>query len=407
MQRPRRRAGVTRPEQGAGATHRAGMAVDAPLAAVRIVPVQGRAARTRFLDLPHRLYRDDPNWVPPLRFERRRFLDPRHNPYFAQAEVALWLACRGNRTVGRISAQIDRRAQSAFGMPVAQFGFLEAEDDPQVFAALLGMAADWARARGARALLGPFSFSINDECGLLIAGFDRPPTLMMGHSRPYYVRRVEEQGFAKARDLIAYDYDLAAPLPPRAERLLGHARSNSRLRFRSLRRYAEDVRIVVEIFNDAWAENWGFVPFSSREMRHLAAELRPLVMRDLVCIAEVEGEPAAMAIAVPDLNAAIADFGGRLLPLNWARLLWRLRLRRPRAARLLLMGVRRTWRQTPLSAALAFGVIAALREGGLKHGFRRAELSWILEDNTAMRHMIEALGGVAYKTYRIYRKELA
>lgn len=407
MPRPRRRAGVTRPEQGAGAAHSAGMTLDASCAPVRIVPVRDRAARERFLDLPHRLYRGDPNWVAPLRFERRRFLDPRHNPYLAEAEVALWIACRGECAVGRISAQIHPRVQSAFGMPVAQFGFLEAEDDPQVFAALLGTAADWARAHGATALLGPFSFSINDECGLLIAGFDHPPAVMMGHARPYYARRVEEQGFVKARDLIAYDYDLAAPLPPRAERVLGPVRSNSRLRFRSLRRYAEDVRTVVEIFNDAWAENWGFVPFSPREMRHLAAELRPLVVRDLVCIAEVEGEPAAMAIAVPDLNAAIADFGGRLLPLNWVRLLWRLRLRRPEAARLLLMGVRQRWRQTPLGAALAFGVIAALREGGLKHDFRRAELSWILEDNTAMRHMIEALGGVAYKTYRIYCKELA
>lgn len=406
MERPWPRADVTRREARAGAVDRAGTAVDLSCAPVRIVPVQGRAARERFLDLPDRLYRDDPNWVSPLRFERRRFLDPRHNPYFAEAEVALWLACRADRPVGRISAQIDRRAAHAFAEPVAQFGFLEAEDDPQVFAALLDTAADWARAHGAQALLGPFSFSINHECGLLVAGFDRPPALMMGHARPYYARRVEEQGFVKARDLIAYDYDLTAPLPPRVARLLGHARSNPRLRFRALRRYAEDVRIVVDIFNDAWAQNWGFVPFSPQEMRHLAAELRPLVMKDLVCIAEVDGQPAAMAIAVPDLNEAIADFDGRLLPLNWARLAWRLRLRRPKAARFLLMGVRQSWRQTPLGAALALGVIAALRAGGLKHGFRRAELSWILEDNTAMRHMIETLGGGAYKTYRLYRKRL-
>jgi hypothetical protein len=376
---------------------------------IRVTPVAGREGLDQFLALPFRLYRDDPNWVPPLAFERLQHLDAKKNPYFASAEMACWLVWQGERCVGRISAQMSRAHLEHHHDATGHFGFLEAEDDAEVFAALFDAAETWLRARGLRRAMGPFSLSINDESGLLIEGFDTPPYIMMGHARPFYAARVAEQGYAKSKDLIAYAFDPQAPLPAGACRMLEKLGSLPGISFRKIdmRRFDQELRTILDIFNDAWAGNWNFLPMSPAEVRHLGASLKPLLRPEFVVIGEVEGEPAAMTVTLPNVNEAIADLGGSLLPLGWLKLLWRLKLRGTQSARMPLMGVRRRYHGTPRGAALALGVIDAVRRQHRDYGTRSAELSWVLEDNRPTREIIELVGGRAYKTYRIYEKALS
>ncbi len=377
-------------------------------AAVVIEPVTDRRGRERFLRVPWSIYRDDPNWVPPLLAERRAHLDPRRNPYFEHAEAAFWLARRDGRDVGRISAQVDRLALEHHGERTGHFGFLEADDDPEIFAALLATAEGWLRDRGMTRIRGPFSLSINDESGLLVEGFGTRPSIMMGYAPPYYAPRLEAQGYGKAMDLICYDYEMGRQLPAVA-RFVENAKRDPGLRLRALdsRRFERDLEAIIDIFNDAWSDNWGFVPMTDAEIRHLGRNLKPLVRPGFVAIAELSGEPVAMAVSLPDINAMIADLDGRLLPFGWARLLWRIKLRRPESARVALMGVRKRFHGTPFGAVLALSVIDAIREYHAARGARRAELSWVLEDNRPMRRMIELFGARPYKTYRIYERDLA
>jgi hypothetical protein len=377
---------------------------------LRIQPVEDRRALKKFLLMPARLYGGDPNWVQPLLFERLEHLNPKKNPYFEHAEVAYWLALRGERPVGRISAQVDRLHLERHDDATGHFGFLEGEDDDEVFAALFDAAEAWLRARGMRQARGPFTLSINDETGLLIDGFDTPPCLMMGHVPRYYGARVEEQGFRKVRDLIAYDFDVTAPLPPRARRMLERLSKGAGLSFRpiDMRRFDQELQTIVDIFNDAWSDNWGFVPMTPAEVRYMGKNLKPIVRAEHAWIGEVAGEPAAMTVTLPNVNEAIADLHGKLLPFGWAKLLWRLKVRGTRTGRMPLMGVRKQYQGTPRGAALALGVIDAVCGWHAAHGVtRRAELSWVLEDNRPTRDIIELVGGRAYKTYRVYEKTLA
>lgn len=379
------------------------------MGAVRIEPVHHRRGLRRFVEMPARLYVDDPSWVPPLVLERMEHLDPKKNPFFAHAEAAFWLAWQDERCVGRISAQVDHAHLERHADAAGFFGFLEATDDPRVFEALLRTAEDWLAERGMRRVRGPFSLSINDECGLLVEGFEPPPSIMMGHARPYYARHLEEQGYAKAKDLIAYLYDLRAPLPEPAAAAVRRLGRETALSFRpaDMRHFERDVRAVVEVFNDAWSDNWGFVPFSEAELGHLAKTLRLLIRPDFVAIAELDGEPAAVAVSLPNLNEAIADLDGRLWPLGWARLLWRLKVRGTATARVPLMGVRRRHQASALGMALAMGVIERVRRAHVARGTKEAELSWLLEDNAGVRRIVEMLGARPYKRYRIYHKALA
>lgn len=375
---------------------------------LRIEPVETRRDLVRFLEMPRRVYRDDPNWVAPLLFERLRHLDSRRNPFWRGIDIRYWIARRGEEIVGRISAQVNRRHLERHADATGHFGFLEAVDDAEVFAALLETAEDWLRRRGLTRIAGPFNPSINDECGLLVDGFDRPPSTMMGHARPWYARRLEDRGYRKLRDLLAYDFDVAGDWPPNVQRLLARARRTPGLQVRPLdaRRYFEEVDTICDIFNDAWAGNWGFVPFDREEARYLAREIRPLVAPGCFAIGELAGEPAAMTVTLPDLNEAIADLDGRLLPFGWAKLLWRLKVRGVRSWRMPLMGVRRRHQATPKGAALALTVIDAVKSWHRARGVQRAELSWVLEDNLRTRQLIETVGGVPYKTYRIYGRAL-
>ncbi len=373
-----------------------------------IEPVNDRAALRRFLKTPWPIYADDPHWVPPLLFERLEHLDPRKNPYFDQADTAFWTARRGDMPVGRISAQANRAHLERYGDNVGHFGFLEGIDDAEVFAALLETAEDWLRERGLARVVGPFSLSINDESGLLVEGFETPPYLMMGHARPYYARQLEAQGYRKAKDMIAFAYDMTAAPPPAVTATLAKLQgdANVNLRHLDMARYGREIETVVDIFNDAWAENWGFIPLSPAEAAFLAKNLKPLITPEFVAIAEVGGEPAAMAVTLPNVNEAIADLDGRLLPFGWAKLLWRLKVKGTQTARMPLMGVRRRYQNGPLGLALALGVIDAVRRYHQARGTKCGELSWVFEDNRPVRRIIEMLGAKPHKTYRLYQKDL-
>lgn len=375
---------------------------------ITVVPAEGRAAMERFIRLPERLHRDDPSWIAPLRMERRLALSPRGNPYFRHAEAAFWLAMRDGQVVGRVSAQRDRLdPPGPAGEPTGHFGLLAGEDDPRIHAALLGTAEAWLAARGVRLVTGPLSLSVNEETGLLVAGFDTPPMLMMPHDAPHTGAHLETLGYRKARDLLAYEVETAAPPPPGAASLVARGLPPGVV-LRPMRRRAlrEEIARLVAIFNDAWSGNWGFVPFTAEEVDALASALRPLLHDRLVWFAEVEGEAVAFAVCLPNLNEAIRDLSGRLFPFGWARLLWRLKVAGVASARVPLMGVRRSHAGGMLGRLLPFFIVETLRREASQLGIRRIEMSWVLEDNLPMRRLAEAVGGRAYKTYRIYEKSL-
>lgn len=365
--------------------------------------------RDEFLRVPWAIYRQDSNWVPPLLAERRDHLNPQKNPFFDHAEAKFWLARRGALPVGRISAQVNHAHLKQHADATGHFGFFEAEDSAETFQALLGAAESWLREKGMRRMTGPFSLSINDESGLLVEGFDTPPSIMMGHARPYYGERLAAAGYRKAKDLICFRYMTDLDIPPQVAGFLKKAERLDNLVIRQLdkRRYRTELENIIDIFNDAWSDNWGFVPLSDAEIHHMAKLLKPLVRPQNFAIAEIDGVPVAMAVSLPNLNEAIADLDGRLLPFGWAKLLWRVRVRTPKTARMPLMGVRKKYQGSLIGAALAFAVIDAVRTAQKQAGVQMGELSWILEDNLPTRHMIEQFGGEAYKTYRIFERALA
>jgi hypothetical protein len=376
--------------------------------AIEITEVRSRAEFERFIRVADTLNRADPAWIPPLLAERRAALTAGKNPFFAHAEACFWIARRGGRDVGRISAQEDRLARGPDGGRVGHFGMLAAEDDPALFAALLATAESWLAARGLRQVLGPFSLSVNEETGLLVEGFDTPPMLMMPHDPPYAGPHVEAAGYRKAKDLIAYICeDSTVTLPPAAEAIAARPLPPD-VTIRPMRKAAlrQEVATLIKIFNDAWSGNWGFVPLTPEEVDHMARMLRPLLHERLVWFAEVRGEPAAFIVCLPNLNEAIRDLRGRLLPFGWAKLLWRLKVSGLATGRIPLFGVRRGLGGTGLSRSLPFHLMAALRREALAMGFRAMEFSWVLEENAPMRRLAEAVGGRPYKTYRVYEKVL-
>lgn len=359
-----------------------------------------------FLDLPRSLYRGDPSWIEPLQLERRQHLSKR-NPLFEHLDWQGWIAWRGQEAVGRITAQWDHLHQERYGDATGYFGMLEAIDNAEVFRALTGMAEHWLQSRGARRVIGPFNLSINDECGLLVEGFDRPPVFMMGHARPYYAQRLEDQGYRAAKDLLAYWMSCAdLSFTPAMRRLVARYRCRIRLRPIRAKHFAEDMEELREIFNDAWSENWGFVPFTSAEFRELGNSLRFFVPYDFIQIAEIDGTPAAFIVALPNLNEAIRDLNGHLMPFGWLKLLWRLKIRYPQTGRIPLMGVRKRYQFTRLGPALALTLIEAIQASVMGKGIRSIEMSWILEDNAGMRNILENIGTELYKRYRLYQKPL-
>lgn len=374
---------------------------------ILVRPIENAKDLDLFIGLPEQIYADDPNWIQPLIQERRAILNKDENPYFGNAEAQLFLAMRGRRCVGRISAQIDHAYQERHSDATGHFGFIEAFDDVAIFEALLTAAQSWLAARNMKNVMGPFSFSINQEAGLLIDGFDTPPMMMMGHARPYYALHMDACGYRKAKDLIAYDYDPHLQLPPSMAKILDKVHRSGDLVVRPLSkaRLEQDLDTIISIFNDAWSANWGFIPLTEGEVKVLARRMKMLVREEFVAIAEYKGEPAAMAVTLPNFNAWIADLKGKLLPFGWIKLLVRL-MRPPREIRMPLMGVRKSFQKTGLGTVLALAVIDQLRRYHVERNVERAELSWILEDNVSTRRLIETMGGRPYKTYRVYERSL-
>ena len=381
-------------------------AADSPgRAALEILPVEGERERRQFLHLPQSLYASDPVWIPPLLLERKEHLSPR-NPYFRHATVKTWLARREGRPVGRISAQVDQLHLERYDDATGFFGLLEAQNDPEVFRALFETAEGWLREQGMRRVRGPFNLSINEESGLLVDGFNTPPAVMMGHALPYYAGRIEMQGYAGIQDLLAYRIRTDFAAPPHFDQLAARFAPRVRLRPLSRQNFQEDLAVIKDIFEDAWSGNWGFIPFTDEEFTELGKNLKLLVPANFVRIAEVDGDPAAMMVVFPNLNEAIRDLNGRLLPLGWLRLLWRLKVRGLKTGRVPLMGVRRRFQNSRLGAILALMMITSLQPEVRGRGMEEAEMSWILESNKGMRNIIESIGGQPYKRYRIYQKNL-
>jgi hypothetical protein len=373
---------------------------------VEITPVTSKAELERFIRLPMRLSAGDPNYIAPLLFERREALSPKHNPFFQHADHQFWLATRGGRDVGRISAQIDHLARTDPAAPAGYFGMIAAEDDPAIFAALFSTAEDWLRARGRFVAMGPFNLSINEEVGLLIDGYDTPPMFMMSHDARYTPARIEEQGYAKAKDVLAYISDVPVFTPGVQARLGRPLPPGMVLRPVRMNRFDEDVKLLVEILNDAWSANWGSAPVTDEETRYMANSLKLIIHPRLVWFLEIDGEAAGFVVLLPNLNDAIADLGGRLAPFGWIKLLWRLKVKGVKRGRVPLMGVKRKFARDRRGIFAPFVLLDAIRREGVKAGITQAEYSWILEDNAAMRHILENFGAKIYKTYRIYGKRL-
>lgn len=373
-----------------------------------IQPVETAADLDRFIRVPWLVYRNNPEWVPPLMLERREALSETKNPYFRHARARFWLALRNGEAVGRISAQIDDLAQGRQGEKVGHFGLIEAVDDAAVFQRLFAAAEEWLRSQGMKTVLGPFNLSINEECGLLVKGFERPPMLMMAHGQPYYQGHVEALGYAKKQDLFAYFLDIRPPMRKRMADIVSRAEGTGRIHLRpvSKKKLDAELETIRGIFNDAWSENWGFIPITRDEMQHMAEGMKLLINEDMCYLAEIDGKTSGFMIALPNLNDWIKDLDGSLLPFGWAKLLWRLKFGPPKNCRVPLMGIRKEYQNSTMGIAAALMMIESIRVNGVRRGAENAELSWILEDNKGMRSILGIVGSNPYKVYRIYGKEL-
>jgi hypothetical protein len=375
---------------------------------VLIRPVATKHDRKALVDFAWEVYADDPAWVPPLKSEVHGLLDPKTNPWFQHAKAQLWLAERGGRIVGRISAQVDELVQVHMGTGTGQWGMFEALDG-EAAAALIATAEDWLRTQGMTRALGPISLSIWDEPGLEIEGFAEPPTAMMGHHRPEYQGWIEAAGYGKAKDLITYALNIEHWEDPMIDRLIAMGERNSRVRIRMVdkSRFNEEARLILGLLNDAWSDNWGFVPLTEAEITYAGKKLKPIIFNELVRVAEVDGEPAAFMITIPDVNELTRDLNGELFPFNFIKLLWRLRKPRTRRLRVPLMGVAKKLHHTRLASQLAFMMIEFTRRDAVgKFGATHGEFGWILEDNKGMLSIAQLPGATINHRYRIFERAL-
>ncbi len=377
-------------------------------APVTIRAVQTKADRKAFVDFAWEVYGDDPAWVPPLKDEVHGLITPGKNPWFEHARAELWLVERGGKVVGRISAQVDDLVQQYMGQGTGQWGMFEALDG-QAAAALIAKAEEWLRGQGMTRALGPISLSIWDEPGLEIEGFAEPPTVMMGHHKPEYHAWIEAAGYAKAKDLLTYEVDIEHWDDPKINRLIAMGERNPHIRIRMVdkSRFEQEARIILGLLNDAWSDNWGFVPLTEAEIAYAGKKLKPIIYNELVRIAEIDGEPVAFMITLPDINELIRDLNGELFPFGWAKLLWRLRKPRTRRSRVPLMGVAKKLHQSRLASQLAFMLIEYTRRDCVgKFGIKIGEFGWILEDNKGMLSIAELPGARINHRYRIFTKDL-
>ena len=368
---------------------------------MEIAPVSNGRDLERFIAFPYDHYRGHPLWVPQLRMDVRTLLSPAKNPFFQHAEAQYFLARSGGRTVGRIAAIKNDAHNQTWNDRVGFYGFFESIDDQSVANALWDAAATWLRARGFDTMRGPMSPSVNDECGLLVKGFDTPPTLMMPHNPPYYMALHDAYRFVKAKDLLAYEGQ-GDGAPERIVKVAKRVaeRAGITLRGLNMKRFTQEVDLVKALYNKAWEKNWGFVPLTEAEIDHLAKQLKPIVVPDLVVFAERAGDVVGFGVALPDLNVALKhNPSGRLFP-GILKVLWH--SRNLHRARVLLLGVIPEFRGRGVDALMYDWIWGH----GAKLGFNWGEGGWILEDNAPMNNAALALGFKPYKTYRVYDKAL-
>ena len=383
-----------------------------------IRPVLTTADRKAFVELPFRHYANDPAWIPPLKGEALGLITPGKNPFFEHATAQLFLAEQDGVVIGRISASIDRLwrampAEKGGGAHSGNWGYLDA-NDPETASRLIATAEDWLRAQGVTRAIGPVSMSIWEEPGLLVKGHDHPPTVMMGHDDPRYEAWVEAAGYTKIKDLHTWDLDITRQFPPLIQRIVAAGEKNPRIRVRKVdkKKFDEEAAIILGILNEAWSDNWGFVPFTETEIAFTGKKMKPIIFNDLVMIAEYDGEPVAFMMTLPDLNELQADLKGELFPFGFIKLLWRLNggfsgHPKVRTMRVPLMGVVHRLQASRMASQLAFMMIEYIRRESVAHyGATRGEIGWILEDNQGMNSIAEAIDCKINKTYRIYEKAL-
>lgn len=378
-----------------------------------ITPVSGKADRIAFVDYAYRINANDPAWVPPLRMEAIELVTPGKNPFFEHADVQLFLARRGGKIVGRISAHIDHLAVAmdpvqGMGPGTGNWGLLEAEDEATAHA-LIARAEDWLREKGMTRVLAPLSMSIWEEPGQLVRGFEQPPTVMMGHQSKRYPAYIEGMGYTPAKSLLTYELDITKDFPPLIQRIVSSGEKNPRIRIRGVdkSKFDAEAKLILDILNDAWSDNWGFVPFTDTEIAYAGKKFKPIVREDLIMIAEYDGEPVAFMMTLPDLNEVLKPMGGSLFPFNWAKLLLWLRKPKTTTMRVPLMGVRKRLQASRLASQLAFMMIEYIRRNSVAtYGASRGEIGWILDDNQGMVAIADAIDSKVNKEYVIYGKGL-
>ena len=361
-----------------------------------------------WISVPKIVYAGDHNFIPQLDLLEKQRIHPKKAPFFTFGEAAFFVAYRGAAPVGRITAQVNRRHLEFHRDNTGHFGFFDCADDPEATRALLTAAAEWLKSQGLSRMMGPFSFSINEECGCLITGFDSAPAMLMPHGAPHIARSLEAYGFSKVIDLFAYRTK-PDRLPPRIAQLADRAArfGEVALRHFDMRRYRAEIDLLVDIYNDAWSDSWGFVPFSTAEIDSLAHELRPFFRNEYGRFLMIEGREVGFAVGLPDLNGIIASFRGRLLPFNWLKLIWTMKRETWRTGRIPFLGVRRAWRTTPRGSALVVLLVKDLVEqASARYDLDWAEYSWVRETDSRMVSLGEAIAGPPAKTYRIFARSI-
>jgi GNAT superfamily N-acetyltransferase len=372
---------------------------------LQITPVKTKRELTEFIKLPFRLYKGQPYWVPPLIMDRKQFLDRSKNPFFEHGEAEYFLARREGRVVGRITAQIDRNLHEFQSNNWGQFGFFECEDDQEAATALIDTAEEWVRSKGCDRLVGPFDFTTNDECGVLVEGFERLPVVLMNWTHRYYPALLEGAGLVKAMDTFMWTLDVVNrdKVHPAIFEMAAKVESEHKITCRGMRKRDLEVEVgrFLEVYNEAWERNWGFVPLTESEVRHYAKQLRPLLDENWAMIAETEdGEVAGAALSLPDYNQVFRRMNGRLLPFGWAKFLWY--RRKIDRVRVFALGVKKAYQHTGIAAKFYEMHYDAAARTPQKVG----ETGWILESNKPMNRAMEGMGGQIVCRYRIYEREL-
>jgi GNAT superfamily N-acetyltransferase len=380
---------------------------------VTITPVSTDKERDEFVDFAYKINAGDPNYVPPLRMEAVELLTPGKNPFFEHADVQLFLARRDGQIVGRICAHLDHLAlamplDQGMGAGTGNWGLFEAEDQ-DIGDALIATAEQWLRDKGMTRVLAPLSMSIWEEPGQLVKGHDHPPTIMMGHQPAHYQGWFEALGYQPAKTLYTYALDITHDFPPLIQRIIAAGEKNKKIHIRKVdkSKFDAEAALVLDILNDAWSDNWGFVPFSPGEITYAGKKFKPIVREELVMIAEYDGEPVAFMMTWPDMNEVIKPMGGKLFPFNWIKLglwLWNPKVKTMRVP---LMGVRKKLQSSRMASQLAFMMIEYIRRAAIaNYGASRGEIGWILDDNQGMNSIAREINATVNKEYVIYDRAL-